>query len=251
MDIKGKVILVTGANRGIGKAYVEELVKAGAKKIYLGVRKPEAGRELERCYPGKTEVLKLDVANPGDVHAAARSAPDVEIVISNAGVLEGGSLLDADISEHARREMEVNYFGPLGLIQAFAPVLKGNGGGAFVAVASIAGLMPFPSIPTYSASKYAMHCLIMEARMELAAQNTKVFGVYPGPVDTDMTKGLHFSKVSPNHVAVETIKAMASETEDIMPDPYAAGYYGLYKKDPKAVEMKMRSEYVGMTQQAA
>ncbi len=88
-----------------------------------------------------------------------------------------------------------------------------------------------------------MHFLIMEARMELADQGTKVFGVYPGPVDTDMAKGFHFIKVTPNHVALETIKAIQSETEDVLPDPYALEHYRIYKNSPKDAERKMQGEY--------
>ncbi len=250
MDVKNQVILVTGANRGIGKGYVEELLKAGAKKIYLGVRDPETAKAVAAKDSSKLHILKLDVTNPGDIHAAARVAKDVNIIVSNAGVLEGGSLRDAGIVANARKEMEVNYFGPLALIHEFAPILKANGGGAFVAVSSIAGLMPFPTIATYSASKAAMHFLIMEARMELAAQGTKVFGVYPGPVDTDMARGFDFAKVTPNHVALETIKALKAGTEDVMPDPYAQEHYNIYRKSPKDAERKMQSEYAGMTRAA-
>ncbi len=250
MDIKDQVILVTGANRGIGKGYVEELLKAGAKKIYLGVRNPETAKAVAAKDSERLHILKLDVTDPGDILAATRAAKDVNIIVSNAGVLEGGSLKDGGIVENARKEMEVNYFGPLALIHAFAPVLKANGGGAFVAVSSIAGLMPFPGIATYSASKAAMHFLIMEARMELAAQGTKVFGVYPGPVDTDMARDFDFAKVTPNHVALKTIEALKGGIEDVLPDPYALLHYDIYKHNPKAVERKMQDEYKEMLKAA-
>ncbi len=134
MNVKDQVILVTGANRGIGKAYVEEFLKAGAKKIYLGVRDPEKARSLAAKDPDKLEIIRLDVANSADIKTAIQTAKDVNIIISNAGVLMGGNLRDKNIEDHARWEMEVNYFGPLALIQAFAPILKANGGGAIVAV---------------------------------------------------------------------------------------------------------------------
>lgn len=250
MNINDSVVFITGANRGIGKAYAEELLKFGVKKIYLAVRRPETAKEIEEEDPKRIVTIKLDMTNPADIENAARQCTDVDLIISNAGVLKGGSVKDDDIVENAREEMEVNYFGPLALMNAFAPVLEKNGGGAIVCVDSIAGLIPFPAIATYCASKFAMHALIMQARMELAGQGTKVFGVYPGPIDTDMARNIDLPKVPPRHVAIETIKAIREEQEDIMPDPYSQEAYVSYKHDPKGAEMEMRRQYAEMMKKA-
>lgn len=250
MEIKNQTILITGANRGIGRAYVEEFLKDGAKKIYLGVRDPDKVKELLEKHPGKLEALRLDVTSPADIRAAAEKAKDVTLLISNAGLLEAGSLLEKDAPSRGRREMEVNYFGPLALLNAFAPILKNNGGGGFLGVSSIAGFLPFPGISTYTSSKAAMHFLLMQARTELGLQGTKVFGVYPGPVDTDMARDIDMPKVSPEHIAKETLKGLREDREDILPDPYAQEMYALYQKDPKEVERKMRRQFQDMVEAA-
>lgn len=250
MEIKNQIILITGANRGIGRAYVEEFLREGAKKIYLGVRDPDTVKELLGKHPGKLEALRLDVTSPADIRAAAEKAKDITLLVSNAGLLEAGALTDKEAPSRGRREMEVNYFGPLALLNAFAPILKNNGGGAFVGVSSIAGFLPFPGLSTYTASKTAMHFLLMQARTELGVHGTKVFGVYPGPVDTDMARDIDMEKVSPEHIAKETVKGLREEREDILPDPYAEEMYALYQKDPKETERKMRRQFQEITKAA-
>lgn len=232
MKVKGSIVLITGANRGIGKGFAEEFLKAGAKKIYLGVRDADSVAAFVKQAPDKLIPLTLDVTKTDQIEKAAAAAKDVTILINNAGVLHGGSLFDPDRAENARREMDVNYFGPLATIRAFAPILKSNGGGAILNVSSIAGLIAFPGIPTYCASKAAVHFLTQEARMELAAQGTHVMGIHPGPIDTDMARGFEMPKATPNHVAQETIRALEAGEDILMPDPYAKEMYALLRKDP-------------------
>ena len=127
MDIRNATILVTGANRGIGEAFVKKFLNEGAKKIYLGVRDPRKVEHLVSQHPDKLVALELDLTNPEHIHRAAQQAKDVNLIINNAGVAFFGSMEDADLLEHARQEMEVNYFGPLALLRSFAPILRENG----------------------------------------------------------------------------------------------------------------------------
>ena len=130
------------------------------------------------------------------IRAAAEAASDVELVFNNAGVALATGIADSTVLDQARREMEVNYFGPLQLLQRLAPSLARNGGGAVVNIGSAAGLTNVPFLPTYSASKAALHSLTQAARILLGAQGTSVFGVYAGPVDTDMVRDLALPKAS-------------------------------------------------------
>src|SRR4029079_4141160 len=124
MNIKGSVALVTGANRGLGRAYVQALLDAGAKKVYAAARNP-ATVDLQRVQP-----IKLDVTNPDDVAAAAKAHTDVTIVINNAGIMRSALVLSGRVDQAARAEMETNFYGVLAMSSAFAPILKANGGGA-------------------------------------------------------------------------------------------------------------------------
>ncbi len=242
MKVRDSIVLITGANRGIGKAFAEEFLKAGAKKIYLGVRHLKSVSDFAAT-DSRYVPLELDVTNPEHIQAAAKKAKDVTILINNAGVLHGGRLQDSDCLNNARHEMEVNYFGPLAMIQAFTPVLAKNGGGMIANMSSIAGLVAFPGIPTYCTSKAATHFLTLESRMELAPWNINVLGIYPGPVDTDMARPFDMPKVTPNHVAKEAIKAIEAEEDMLLPDPYSKEIYALHLKDPKLAAQKVQEGF--------
>lgn len=238
MNIEDKTVLITGANRGIGKAYAEAFLEGGAKKIYLGVRHPKTVEEFTAQAPEKLVPIKLDVTNEAEIKAAAEKADDVEILINNAGILHMDTSIDS-VADNARKEFEVNFIGPLLMTQAFAPVLKKNGGGVLITVSSIAGHVTFPGFASYCASKYAAQSLILSHRLDLKEQDTHVIGVYPGPIETDMTNGVHMDKFSPSLVTQATIEAIKNGDEEVFPDPTSQELYATFRKDPKMVEAAM------------
>ncbi len=246
--IEGAVALVTGANRGIGRALTEALLAHGVRKVYATARNPEALRALrdERLVP-----MRLDVTNVDLIRAAADAAPDLELVFNNAGVSLGRGITDPTVVDEARREMEVNYFGPLQLLHWLAPTLARNGGGAVVNIGSAAGLTSLPFLPTYSASKAALHSLTQAARILLGAQGTSVFGVYAGPVDTDMTRELALPKTSPRDVAFAILDGVEAGQEDIFPDPFAADFGRQFGSSPKAAERQIAAMTAAMLSGAA
>jgi len=233
--IEGTVALVTGANRGIGRELTDALLARGARKVYAAARTPEA-RTLrdERFVP-----LQLDVTDAEQIRTLTEAVSDVELVFNNAGVQLGSGIAESAVLEHARREMDVNYFGPLQLVHRLAPTLARNGGGAVVNIGSAAGLTNVPFFPTYSASKAALHSLTQGARILLAPQGTSVFGVYAGPVDTDMTRGLALPKTSPRDVAFAILDGIEAGHEDIFPDPFAVEFGRQFASSPKASERQM------------
>lgn len=237
--IDGTVALVTGANRGIGRAIAEAFLERGASKVYAAARNPEAVAELKSQYGDRVVPLALDVTDAGQVREAAASAGDVSVLVNNAGVAIGGPLTEEGTLENARHEMEVNYFALLQLTQKFAPVLAANGGGTVVNVSSVAGLSNFPMLPTYSASKAAVHSLTQGFRALLAGQGTRAIGVYPGPVDTDLAKDIPMEKATPADVANRILDGIESGAEEIFPDPFAADFGKQYESSPKTVERQM------------
>jgi NAD(P)-dependent dehydrogenase (short-subunit alcohol dehydrogenase family) len=241
--IEGAVALVTGANRGIGRALTEALLARGVRKVYATARNPETLRALrdERLVP-----LRLDVTDVDQIRAAGEAASDVELVFNNAGVVLGTGIADSTVLDQARREMEVNYFGPLQLLQRLAPVLARNGGGAVVNIGSAAGLTSVPFSPTYSASKAALHSLTQAARFLLGPQGTSVFGVYAGPVDTDMARELPFPKTPPRDVAFAILDGIEAGEEDIFPDPFAEDFGRQFGSSPKASERRMAAMTAAM-----
>jgi NAD(P)-dependent dehydrogenase (short-subunit alcohol dehydrogenase family) len=234
--IEGAVALVTGANRGIGRALTEALLARGARKVYATARNPETLRDLhdERLVP-----LRLDVTDVDEIRAAGEAAADVELVFNNAGLLLAAGIADPHVLDQARREMEVNYFGPLRLLHRLAPTLARNGGGAVVNIGSAAGLTNVPFYPTYSASKAALHSLTQAARILLGPQGTSVFGVYAGPVDTDMVRDLALPKTAPRDVAFAILDGIEAGQEDIFPDPFALDFGRRFESSPKAAERQI------------
>jgi NAD(P)-dependent dehydrogenase (short-subunit alcohol dehydrogenase family) len=214
MQIQGSVALVTGANRGIGKAFVEALLERGATKVYAAARDVSTVRDVDaRLVP-----VQLDVTDADRVATVARQLGDVQLVVNNAGIARSGTPLSVKL-DAARAELEVNYLGLIATTQAFAPVLATNGGGAFVNVLSVASWVGSPLLSTYGASKSAAWNFTNAARVELKRQGTHVVGVHVGYVDTDLTAALDVDKIAPAVVATTALDAVeAGEPEAVVDD---------------------------------
>ncbi|PZO44279.1 MAG: short-chain dehydrogenase [Pseudanabaena frigida] len=236
MNIQGSIAFVTGANRGIGKADVEALVKAGASRIYATARSIESLKDIVAIAPDRIIPIALDITNPEQVIEAAQKAQDVTLLINNAGVLGAGGLFVESSIATAQWEMNTNYFGALSMVRAFAPILKNNGGGAIVNILSVVSVANAPVYSSYSASKAALHSLTQGIRAELASQGTQVIGVFPGPVDTDMAEAVPMDKVAPIEVANLILQAVENGIEDVYPDPVSQGVFSEIQVPLKAVE---------------
>lgn len=214
MEIAGAVVLVTGANRGIGAQFVELLKERGAAKVYA------TARDVESVRVDGVEAVALDVTDADQVRAVAEVAGDVQLVVNNAGISTGTSLVTGDESS-IRREMETNFFGPLHMTRAFAPVLAANGGGAILNVISALSWFSTPGAGAYAASKAAAWALTDTTRLELAPQGTHVVGVHMGLVDTDMAQGLDAPKISPRALAAAGLDAIESGAQEVLADEWA------------------------------
>lgn len=215
MKLANATVLITGANRGLGLAFAREALERGARKVYAGARNPTTVR-----LPG-VEALQLDVTKHEDVVAAARQCGDVTLLINNAGIASGVAFLAHDSIEVARNLLETNFFGPLRLCQAFAPVLAANGGGAILNVLSVASWINSPRLAVYGASKSAAWSLTNGLRHELRVQNTQVIGMHVGFIDTDMARGFDAAKSAPEVVVSETFDALEAGAEEFLADERA------------------------------
>lgn len=238
--LKGAVALVTGANRGIGRSLVQALLDRGAAKVYAGARKIDTLQGLVDESNGRVVPVRLDVTRPNQVRSAVEQAGDVSLLVNNAGVIEkfGGAFGDRDWVSAGREEYEVNVLGALAVTQAFAPILASQGGGAVVNISSVAGLVSFDIITSYSASKAALHSVTQATRRWLKPQGTFVAGVYPGPVDTDMGRPLEMDKTAPSIVAAAILDGLEAGREEIFPDPVAEQLGQLFLQNPKALELQ-------------
>lgn len=212
MKIENAVALVTGANRGIGLAFANELLARGARKVYAAARDPATITQRG------VHALRLDVNKPEEVAAAAAFASDVTLVINNAGIAQPGGFLDSHSEEVARRIFETNLFGMLRMSKAFAPILDSQGGGALLNVLSVASWLSVGGLAAYSASKAAAWSLTNALRIELTAQKTEVLALHMAYVDTDLTRGFDVPKSTPEAIVKRALDGLESGLDEVLAD---------------------------------
>ncbi|GGY83413.1 oxidoreductase [Cellvibrio zantedeschiae] len=236
-SLQGKSVLVTGANRGIGKALVQALIERGAKRIYAAGRNSEGLAAIVQLAPSIVEAVQLEVTRAEDIQQLAGKLKQLDVLINNAGIATGITFSAETSLSIASAEMAVNYFGPVHLTHALLPLLRASKG-AVVNVSSIAGIANFPILGPYSASKAAVHSFTQGLRAELRGAGVFVQGVYPGPVDTDMTKDFEMDKASPADVARIVLNGLETGDEDIFPDAFSQAMYEVFKQNPKQLEQQ-------------
>ena len=236
MNFENQTILVTGANRGIGKAIVEALLKHKVKKVYA------AARDIKSLNFGDPRVVPvaLDITKREQIEKAAALASDTQVLINNAGALKFATIV-AGKAEDLISDMQVNYFGTISMVQAFAPILEKNGGGAIANVSSVIGLAPMTALGGYSASKAALFSATQAMRAELKSKKITIHGIFPGPIDTDMSKEFTMPKTSAAVTAENILAGIADGEEDIFPDPMSQQVGALWLQDPKGLERKFAS----------
>ena len=243
-DLKNKVVLVTGANRGIGKSIVEEAIARGAAKVYAAVRSLESANSLIEKFGDKVVPLQMDLSDPASIVAAANVATDVHIVINNAGVLKNATALDSHAIEAFQFEMDVNVYGLMRVAQAFAPLLKRNGGGVLVQLNSVASIKTFADFATYSASKAASYAITQGLRDSLREQGTHVVSVHPGPILTDMANAAGLGEIAepPSLVATAIFDAVADGSFHVWPDTMAKNFGEAYRSYAEAIILPVVEE---------
>ncbi|MDF7800037.1 SDR family oxidoreductase [Pontiellaceae bacterium B1224] len=228
ISIENKVALVTGANRGIGKATVESFLKHGAKKVYLAVRNPESTQVLEARYGDRVVTMQADVSDTASIKHLAEFAQDVDVVVNNAGILKAASPLDENAEEALTLEFDVNVFGLLRVTKAFADILVANRG-ALVQLNSVASIKNFPDLSTYSASKAAAYSLTQGLYWKLKDQGVTVISVHPGPILTDMAAEAGFEEGdSVTAVSEGIVTALKTGEFHLFPDATAKQFETAY-----------------------
>ncbi len=237
MKLEGSVALVTGANRGLGKALVAALVEAGAAKVYAAARDT---KKLPADGP-RVVPLAFDTTKPEQIAGAVKKASDVTLLINNAGALTSYNVLTSSQADFDA-DFRTNVHGTLAVIRAFLPVLERAPGGATVVnVLSLTSLASFPALGGYSASKAAAYSVTQALRPELKAKRIELLAVLPGPIDTDMVKALPIPKTSPADTARGVLAGIARGDEEIFPDPMAQQMGALWNKSHKEFERAFAS----------
>lgn len=227
MKITGSVALVTGANRGIGRHFAQQLVARGAGKVYATARRPELVD-----LPG-VEVLRLDITDDVSIAAAAAAAGDVTLLINNAGLATGQNLVAGDLAK-IRLEMETHYFGTLSAVRAFAPILAANGGGAILNVLSALSWFSYDGTNSYAAAKAAQWSLTNGIRLELTGQGTLVTGMHLGAADTDIMAGYDGPMLDPADVARAGLDGIEAGQLEVLVDDWSTMIKASLAHDPAA-----------------
>ena len=230
-QLTNQVILVTGANRGIGKAIVAEALNRGSKKVYAAVRDLESAEPLVKEFGSKVVPIELDLSKPKTIIEAALKASDVTVVVNNAGALTMTTALDEDAVSSLEYLVEVNVSGFIRVAQAFAPILKENNGGVLAQVNSVVSTKAFPTSATYSASKAASYAVTQALREQLRPQGTKVVSIHPGPIATDMGKEAGMENIAepPSVVAEAFFDSLESGAFHVFPDTMAKQIWQQYR----------------------
>jgi NAD(P)-dependent dehydrogenase (short-subunit alcohol dehydrogenase family) len=219
MKIENKTVLITGANRGIGQALVNEALRRGVKRVYAGTR-----GGLQNADP-RVAPLTLDVTSAADIRRAAEKIGALDVLINNAGIALYDDLSDSGVIE---QHLAVNLFGTFNVTRAFLPLLK-RSKGAVVNNLSLAALASLPMIPAYSISKAAALNMTQSLRALLAGEGVTVHAVILGPVDTDMNRGLDIPKASPASTAEGIFDGLQRREEEIFPDPASRSVADLWR----------------------
>jgi NAD(P)-dependent dehydrogenase (short-subunit alcohol dehydrogenase family) len=210
MDLSASTVLVTGANRGLGRALAAELLARGAT-VYAGARNPD-----QVDLPGAKPVA-LDITDPASVAAAAQATGDVTVLINNAGSATGTDLLTGDL-DNIRLELDTHYYGTLSVVRAFAPQIAANGGGAILNILSVLSWVSFPEHGAYCAAKSAQWSLTNALRLQLADQGIRVAGLHVGYMDTDMVRTVKAPKSDPADIARIAVDGIAAGAYEILAD---------------------------------
>ena len=233
MALSDKVVLVTGANRGIGAAIVQEMLKAGVAKIYATARDPNT---LPSFGDQRVVPLQMDITSDTSVTAAAAAAKDVDVLVNNAGTLAFGDYLSSNWKTF-EDDMRTNYFGTLRVLRAFTPQFVARKSGMIANISSVVGLSAVPVMAGYSASKAALHSITQSLRGTLEKDNVIVIGIYPGPIETDLAKEVPYpEKATPEYAAANIVKGIAEGQTYIFPDPMAQQVEQLWSTDNRKLE---------------
>jgi len=241
MKIENEVILVTGANRGLGRELVLASLKAGARRVYANARNPEQLAPLVDAGEERVVPVVVDVTRQETLDRAAETAPDVSLLFNNADVVASHHVLDSS-TQAIEQDFATNFFGVVAATKTFLPALERAAAqrrAAIVNILSVVSLVSAPVLGGYSASKAAASSLTQALRSDLAPRRIQVHGVFAGAIDTDMTKGMNIPKASPVDVARAIIKAVEADVEDIYPDAMSEGAFATWRRDPKELERQL------------